>query len=194
MPDGTTSNSAMLSLDSWPAAAPTLGTERLLLRPFAADDAPDVQRLAGARAVAETTLHIPHPYEDGVAEAWIATHAERFAEGAVLTLAITLRDGGALVGAIGLTFNRAHQSAEMGYWVGVPYWGRGYATEAAAALMRYAFQALGLHRVHATHLTRNPASGRVMQKIGMRHEGTLREHLLKWGVFEDVENVGVTAR
>ena len=183
----------MLPSDSWPTTPPTLRTERLVLRPFAPEDAADVQRLAGAREVAATTLHIPHPYGDGVAEAWIATHAERFAEGRVLTLAITLRDGGAVVGAIGLTFNRAHHNAEMGYWVGVPYWGRGYATEAAAALLRYGFDVLGLHRVHATHLTRNPASGRVMQKIGMRHEGTMREHTLKAGAFEDLEKYGKLA-
>jgi [ribosomal protein S5]-alanine N-acetyltransferase len=82
----------------------------------------------------------------------------------------------------------------MGYWIGVPYWGRGYCTEAAGALLAHAFGPLGLHRVHATHLTRNPASGRVMQKLGMRHEGRMREHFLKWGVFEDVERYGILDR
>ncbi len=170
---------------------PTLHTERLVLRPFVPEDAPEVQRLAGDRRVASTTLNIPHPYEAPMAVAWIATHGDAFATGERVSLAITLRDGGALVGAIGLGLSAAHRRGEMGYWIGVPYWGRGYCTEAAGAMLRYGFDTLHLHRIHAAHLTRNPASGRVMAKIGMRHEGRLRGHFLKWGVFEDVEKWGV---
>jgi [ribosomal protein S5]-alanine N-acetyltransferase len=172
---------------------PILATARLVLRPFTLDDAPDVQRLAGAREVASTTINVPHPYELESAVGWIGTHAESFARGKGMTLAITLRESGALCGAIGLTMRPEHARAEMGYWVGVPYWGRGYCTEAAAAVLRHAFGVLGLHRVHASHLTRNPASGRVMQKIGMRHEGHLREHFLKWEVFEDIEVYAILA-
>jgi RimJ/RimL family protein N-acetyltransferase len=173
---------------------PILETARLVLRPFALGDAAEVQRLAGEFAIADTTLNIPHPYEDGMAEAWIGTHDEAFARGERLTLAVTGRDGGALLGAVTLMFRPAHASAELGYWVGVPYWNRGYATEAAAAMLRHAFATLGLNRVHATHLTRNPASGRVMRKLGMTHEGRRREHYRRWGMFEDVEEYGVLRR
>ena len=166
---------------------PTLHTPRLLLRPFTLADAADVQRLAGAREIASTTAVIPHPYEDGMAEEWISTHAPALAEGRSITYAITLAETGDLCGAIGLSLTPDHQRAELGYWVGVPYWGRGYCTEAALAVRDLGFSELGLHRVEAVHLARNPASGRVMQKIGMRHEGTLREHVLKWGVFETIE-------
>jgi ribosomal-protein-alanine N-acetyltransferase len=168
------------------AQQPTWTSDRLVLRPFAMTDAPDVQRLAGDRAVASTTLNIPHPYEDGAAEAWIASHQEGFDSGKQVTIAITLRDG-TLIGAIGLHVNQEHRRAELGYWIGKPYWGNGYCTEAAEAVLRYGFETLGLNRIHARHLARNPASGRVMQKIGMRHEGYLRQHAKKWGVFEDVE-------
>ena len=68
----------------------------------------------------------------------------------------------------------------------MPAWGRGYATEAAAALCDYAFGALEVHRIAAQHLLRNPASGRVMQKLGMRREGVLRGAVRKWGRFEDI--------
>ncbi len=166
---------------------PTLHTPRLLLRPLTLADAADVQRLAGAREIASTTAVIPHPYEDGMAEEWISTHAPALAEGRSITYAITLAETGDLCGAIGLSLTPEHQRAELGYWVGVPYWGRGYCTEAALAVRDLGFSELGLHRVEAVHLARNPASGRVMQKIGMRHEGTLREHVLKWGVFETIE-------
>jgi RimJ/RimL family protein N-acetyltransferase len=87
--------------------------------------------------------------------------------------------------------NAAERHAEMGYWVGAPYWSQGYGAEAAAAVVRYGFEALDLHRIHANHYTRNPASGRIMQKIGMQHEGRMREHALHWGQFEDIELYGL---
>jgi ribosomal-protein-alanine N-acetyltransferase len=170
---------------------PTLGTERLNLRPFRLADAPEVQRLAGDRAIAETTAVIPHPYPDGAAETWIASHADRFASGESVALAITRRDGGTLLGAIGLEINPEMQRAELGYWVGRPYWNHGYCTEATLAVVRFAFEDLRLRRVFAQHYGRNPASGRVMQKAGMRHEGTLRQHTVKWGVVDDMEVYGV---
>jgi ribosomal-protein-alanine N-acetyltransferase len=166
---------------------PSLHTERLILRPFSLEDAHDVQRLAGERVIAATTLSIPHPYEDGMAEEWISTHAPRFESGDSVVFAITLRDGGALIGAIGLELRKDHNRAELGYWVGVPYWNQGYCTEAARAALRYGFEELHLNRIVATYLSENPASGRVMQKIGMLHEGTLRQHVCRWGEYKDLE-------
>jgi [ribosomal protein S5]-alanine N-acetyltransferase len=170
---------------------PRLETERLVLRPFDLNDAPRVQLLAGDRAVAATTKNIPHPYEDGLAEQWIGAHQEHFERGQLVTFAIVLRDGSELIGAIGLTLNLAQERAELGYWIGKPYWGCGYCTEAGHAVLRYAFDTLCLHRVHAHHLSHNPASGRVMQKLGMRHEGRLRQHIKKWDEFLDVEAYGI---
>ncbi len=175
-------------------ALPTLTTDRLIVRPFTQADAKDVQRLAGADEIAATTTNIPHPYEDGMAETWIETHRSRFDERRGIDLAITMAATGDLVGAIGFaTASEVHRRAEMGWWVGVPYWRQGICTEAAAALAAYSFDELELHRLTAHHLTRNPASGRVMQKIGMSHEGTLRQHIVKSGVFEDIEVYGLLA-
>ena len=171
---------------------PTLETPRLILRPYALSDAAEVQRLAGAREVAATTLTMPHPYEDGMAEAWIGTHQEDFEKGKGVTFAITLKQNGALVGAISLGgISRVHQRAEMGYWMGVPNWNRGYCTEAARAVVRYGFEALALDRIYATHFARNPASGRVMEKAGMTQEGCWRKHVRKWDAFEDLEAWGI---
>jgi [ribosomal protein S5]-alanine N-acetyltransferase len=172
---------------------PTLSTERLLLRGFSAADAPVVQRLAGEWEVASTTLTIPHPYEDGTAEAWIEGHAAAWKEGQRLTLAITSPPDG-LVGAVGLHLALRHRRAELGYWIGAPYWGRGLATEAAGAMLAYGFRDLGLHRILAHHFPRNPASGRVLRKVGMTHEGTLREHVLGRDRFEDLECYGILER
>jgi [ribosomal protein S5]-alanine N-acetyltransferase len=165
---------------------PTIRTERLILRPFELSDAKTVQLLAGDRAVADTTLLIPHPYHDGAAEAWIGTHDHLYAEGTQATFAITLLEGGTLIGAIALTLSPPHARGELGYWIAVLHWGRGYATEAGRAVVRFGFDILKLHRIQARHLTRNPASGRVLQKLGMRVEGVQREAIQKWGVFEDL--------
>ena len=173
---------------------PNLTTRRLLLRPFAPADAPDVQRLAGAREIAATTANIPHPYEAGMAEQWIASHRQALEQDRTVTYAVTLSGGGELIGAIGLELSPANRRAELGYWIAVPEWGRGYCTEAATEMLRYAFEDLGLHRVMARHFRSNPASGRVMQKIGMRHEGTLREHFWRWDQAHDIELYGILRR
>lgn len=165
-----------------------LTTERLILRPFTADDAPAVQTLASAREIAASTLLIPHPYPEGAAAAWIAKQGEQADNH---SFAVTLRDGGAVAGALGLHVNRDHDRAEVGYWIGVPYWGRGYATEAARAVVGFAFETLHLNRVFALHFTTNPASGRVLEKLGMQHEGHLRKHVMKWGEAVDIEVYGI---
>ena len=172
---------------------PVLETPRLSLRPFEQADAPAVQRLAGAREIAATTLTIPHPYPDGAAEEWIAKYAPAFDRGTHVTFAVTRSDGTELVGSVGLAIDREHARAELGYWIGVPYWNRGYATEAARRVIAYGFSELGLNRIHASHLPRNTASGRVLQKAGMRFEGVLRQHIRKWGEYEDLAVYGVLA-
>lgn len=169
---------------------PTLRTSRLVLRPFLLSDAATVQRLAGDRAVADTTLSIPHPYSDGMAEQWIATHEGAWTRHEMATLAITEPEAG-LVGAISLRIELAHRRAEMGYWIGTPYWGLGYATEAARAMVTFGFDKLKLQRIYAHHFVRNPASGRVMAKVGMHLEGTLREHFYRWDQPEDVSAWGL---
>lgn len=170
---------------------PTLTTERLTLRPFTSAYADAVTALVSDRRIAVDTLAIPHPYDRSMAESWLAGHAEAFATGQSATFAATEHASGTLVGCVGLGINHEHRRAEIGWWVGVPWWGRGYCTEAAAAVMRWAFETLDLQRIDAHHLTRNAASGRVMQKLGMRHEGSLRGHVRKWGVQEDVEVYGM---
>lgn len=161
-------------------------TERLVLRDYTLTDAPAIERLVGAREVARNTLRIPHPYPEGEAERWIATHDEARANGNHV-FAITLRVGGDLIGTVGLHVTADHDHGEIGYWIGVPYWGHGYATEAAGAVMQFGFDALSLNRIFASHFSRNPASGRVLQKIGMQHEGTLRQHFKKWNEYVDLE-------
>jgi ribosomal-protein-alanine N-acetyltransferase len=172
---------------------PTLHTDRLVLRPFRLTDAAAVQELAGAREIADTTVSIPHPYPDGAAEAWIGTHADAWEVGTHASFAITGKDGDSLMGAIGLVVSRANACAELGYWIAKPHWQHGYCTEAAQAMVAFGFEALGLHRVEARHFVRNPASGRVMQKLGMTPEGIQREAVRKWDRFEDLAVYAILA-
>ncbi|MFQ5738018.1 MAG: GNAT family N-acetyltransferase [Acidobacteriota bacterium] len=166
---------------------PVIKTERLILRPFKLSDSPQVQHLASDKEIASTTLTIPHPYESGVAEDWIGTHAQRFQEGKAAVFALERQEDGRLLGAIGLEISPVHSRAEMGYWIGKPFWNRGYCTEAAAEMLRFGFEVLALNRIQARHFTRNPPSGKVMRKIGMTHEAHLRESVKKWDRFEDLE-------
>jgi len=171
---------------------PELKTARLLLRPFSLADAPVVQRLAGVPEVALTTQNIPFPYEDGVAEAWISSHPARWETREFLTLAMTTKPEG-LIGAVSLHFNHPNRRGELGYWVGLPFWNRGYAAEASEALVQFGFEEMEFNRIHARHLVRNPASGRVMEKLGMKFEGILREYSLNRGQFEDIAMYSILA-
>lgn len=162
---------------------PILETKRLTLRRFREADIPELIPLIGAREVAATTLRIPHPYTQRDALEFLTGYAK----GPDLVLAIVLRAQGRLCGGIGLHPEKQHQRAELGYWIGFPYWGHGYATEAAQAVMRYGFEQLQLNRIFATHFKENRASEKVLTKLGMRHEGCMRQHVLKWGQFVDLE-------
>lgn len=171
-------------------AVPTLMTDRLVLRPFGAEDAAWAEALVSDKEIAKMTSSIPHPYPKGGALSWIASQAREFADGKAISFAITLDGEG--VGTISLMDIKSdHRRAELGYWIGKPFWGNGYATEAAKAVIAFAFEELNLLRVHARHMTQNPASGRVMEKCGMVKEGVMRQHLRKWGDMHDVVMYGI---
>ena len=166
---------------------PRLQTERLVLRPLTPHDAPTLSRLAGRREIADTTISIPHPYSEEQARQWIAGNVDLFARGKFVVFGMELKRERTLAGTIGLReIDSEHSQAELGFWVAVGCWGRGYATEAAGAVVSFGFDQLGLNRIYAHHMVRNPASGGVLAKIGMKQEGLLRQRVRKWGVFEDV--------
>ncbi len=168
-------------------ARPTLHTARLLLGGFAVDDAAELQRLAGAREIADTTLAIPHPYQIEHALSWIEHLNNEAGAAEAATFAIRLLPQRQLIGSIGLSdINTQHGQAELGFWIGKDWWGQGYAREAARAVIQFGFESLSLNRICAHHMTRNPASGRVLLAAGMQREGVLRQRVQKWGVYEDV--------
>ena len=192
---------------------PVLITERLILRLLRPADAPRVKNLAGDRRIYETTLSIPHPYLAGMAEEWIASSLIRYYSGDGVDFAITLREprtsrlsggsvstvdqgndvasGDTLIGAISFSFDSRNVKAELGYWIGVPYWNSGYCTEAARAVITYGFETYDLHKITSRHMVINPASGRVMEKAGMTREGDLIDDAFKDGRFHTLRVYGI---
>ncbi|GAA5482745.1 GNAT family N-acetyltransferase [Haloferula sargassicola] len=161
-----------------------------MLSPFSLDDAALVQRYAGDPQVARTTLHVPHPYLDGMAEKWIASHLLQYLEKRNVVFAIRSRAGD-LYGAINLSLRMGDQWGELGYWIGLPFWNKGYCTDAARRVVRFGFEEMGLNKIYARYLEGNGGSGRVMEKIGMIREGIQRQHAMKDGVLRDVVEYGI---
>jgi RimJ/RimL family protein N-acetyltransferase len=126
-----------------------------------------------------------------VAQKWILTHRDDFEKDKAAIFAVTLKPDGTFIGAVGLSLESEHSRAELGYWIGKPFWDLGYATEAARAVISYGFRQLGLNRIHARCFSFNKASAHVLEKLGMTHEGHLRKHILQWGEFEDIEVFGI---
>ncbi len=164
----------------------------VVLRPFAAADAPRLALLCGDRDVAEMTAVIPHPYTVEMAEQWIAGHAAERAAGTGWNYAITRAGDGLLVGAMGVKASPGAVDS-FGYWIGRPFWRLGYATAAGRAILAVVFARLDTDEMHATHLTRNPASGRVMEKCGMLlvrreykpHRGGPAEEFCVWSITRE---------
>lgn len=168
----------------------TIGTKQLRLRPFQTTDAEAVHRLAGSQDVAAGTF-LPHPMDRQAAQDWVTERLNDQAAGTGVTFAITLLENGELIGSIGMELMLVHEQGRLTYWLGRDYWNQGYGTEAVMALVEYGFNSLKLHRIYAPHFHTNPASGRVLQKVGMTHEGRLREHYLRFGQRVDVELYGM---
>ena len=170
---------------------PTLKTDRLMLRPFTASDAKNIQQLAGDEAIADTTLNIPNPYDIGRAKEWIDSLQPQFEKGKRTVFAMIDCKTDNFFGAIELRIDQRYQRGELGYWIGKPFWNSGYCTEAGQAVLEYGFARLNLNRIYANHFSRNEASGRVLQKLGMLHEGHARQHVKKGDRFEDIEIYGI---
>jgi RimJ/RimL family protein N-acetyltransferase len=148
------------------ASIPVLGTERLVLRAPRLEDAKAVAALANDRRIAENTRRIPHPYTRADAEEFIASVNTPAGETAFM---VTLADG-TLIGAVGLG-STEDDAPELGYWIGVPFWGKGFATEAVRAVIDYAFTDLGHDAMQAGARVTNPASRRLLEKCGFQWTG-----------------------
>jgi RimJ/RimL family protein N-acetyltransferase len=147
----------------------TIRTQRLALRPFVIADAPRVRELIGAWAVTRMLARVPFPYPPGLCEEWIGKHDARRAAGNAFPLAVTLHNR--LIGCVDLIDEPERGQMALGYWIAVSYWGFGYATEAARAMLGFGFGWLGLAAIGASHYEENEASARVLGKLGFVETG-----------------------
>ena len=168
------------------AEHPELRTARLHLRPLRMSDAAEIARIGGQRAIADTTISVPHPMDEAGAREWIREHLAVPLHQQIPYVA-TLAGGGPLLGFVAIKhIEEEHRQAELSFWFDPAVWGHGYAGEAAARVVDYAFQEAGIRRLVAYYMVRNAASGRLLQKLGFFQEGLFRERVIKWGVLEDV--------
>ncbi|MBB6697101.1 GNAT family N-acetyltransferase [Clostridium algidicarnis] len=170
---------------------PVIHTDNLLLRPFKISDSSRVKELAGDSKIATTTLNVPHPYEDGMAELWINSHKDIFINKKGIIYAIIKKDSNELIGTVALMMNNIHKKAELSYWIGVPYFNKGYCTESSKAIIEYGFKELNLNKIYALCMDSNVGSYRVMEKIGMKYEGTRKQDVIKNGVPKDLKSYAI---
>ena len=143
-----------------------IATERLVLRPLEKRDHARLVALANNWRVAKNLSTMPYPYTDAAADDWLSKQDALWASGKTVALAITI--DGELIGGTGVGV-RDHDDWELGYWLGEPYWNRGYGREAAKALRDYAFTGLALPKIVAGHYADNHASGAILTKLGFRY-------------------------
>ena len=166
-------------------------TKRLLLRKLLASDAERIEKLAGDYDVAKTTLNIPHPYPEGSAKEFIETRLRAEEKKIIAAFAVVEKESQLFIGLINLNLSTPHNRGELAYWIGKDYWGKGYGTEAARALIDHGFNLLHLNRIYAAAFISNPGSWRVMEKAGLTYEGTLRQHVARLGAFHDLVYYGL---
>lgn len=167
-------------------ALPTLQTPRLTLRMLSLKDAPDMYAYAKDPAVSRHVLWDTHR-SIADSRAFIRAAKRQYSAGLPATFAIVDKTSGRVIGTIGFMWvNLEFHSAEVGYSLAQSAWNKGLMTEALSAVIAYGFDALRLNRIEAQHDLSNPASGRVMEKCGMRREGTLRARVFNKGQFEDM--------
>ena len=163
---------------------PVIETERLILSQLKEEDLPFVTEYLQDKIFSDVTSNIPYPYTGEHARFWMKMSRESFENNTGYTFAVRNKEG-QILGAIGL-HDRDDDKAELGYWMGKPFWNKGYITEAATALIDFGFNELQINKIYATYFLDNPASGRIMEKIGMEKEALLKQHLKKDGKYIDV--------
>lgn len=163
-------------------------TARLVLSPIAPNDADEVATIGAQPDVVAMTISTPQPMSVAVASEWIWRQCVAMTAGGAATYSVRLIPDGPILGVVSLHhIERDHGCAELSFWFRREARGRGYASEAASAVVRHGFTALALHRIEAYHMVRNAASGRVLARIGFQFEGLLRERVAKGARREDVK-------
>jgi len=171
---------------------PSIETTRLILKVPTQELAEVMTELLQDRDVSKNLSTVPYPYHIEDAKNFIDDcHKQFFKDNGRHSFGVFLKDSDEFIGMCGLDISTRHNHATLGYWYGKKYWGKGYATEAAARVISYGFEELKLYRIACGHFSTNPASGNVMKKIGLKHEGTRRGHFKRDDEYIDICDHGI---
>jgi RimJ/RimL family protein N-acetyltransferase len=164
-----------------------LETERLLLRPYARDDAGEIARLLNDTEMARFLMVIPHPFVEFDARTLVKAAWRRLTGGRGFDLLITVKDGGGKpVGSVGVGLHNEGARGELGFWIGRDYWGRGYASEAARRMIEFATETLGVARLTGTVAADNEGSLAVLAKLGFAESGRGEKRVPSTGEMREV--------
>lgn len=167
-------------------------TERLLIRDYKKTDVDGFLRVVRQPEIYATTYGIPQNYSKLRAEWWLRTIKENKKNNSSYEFAVFLRDTGRYIGNVGLiNVSFEHNRADISYYIDKDCMNKGYATEAAKEMLKYGFETFGFNKIQGICMSCNPASRRVMEKIGMKYEGTLRKDLLKDGFYYDIDRLSI---
>lgn len=156
---------------------PVLETDRLILSQITSEDIPRIVECLQDKVISDNTATIPYPYNEGHAEFWLNLCKDAFENNQGHNFAIRNKKN-EFLGSIGI-HNKEDNKAEIGYWVGLPNWNKGYATEASKAILDFGFSTLGLDEIYGDVYPHNPASAIVLEKAGMTKQGVLKDHVKK---------------
>lgn len=170
-----------------------LHTPRLILKVISEQDEEALYPLINDADVSYNLGSVPYPYPKEALCPWIEASRESVQAGACLVMAIHIKNTGKPIGVCSIYINDKHLKAEIGYWIGKPYWNNGYMTEAISRMIEYGFDDIGLYRIFGRCFARNKASARVMEKSSMKQEGYIKADFYKDGEHLDSILYGITA-
>ncbi len=166
--------------------------ERIVLRKLRVSDVLDIYKNLQDKDMVKWTLNIPWPYKKQDAVKWIRKTHYGIKKRKEYSLGIILKNENKLIGAISLMhIDCKNKNAELGYWLGKKYWGKGYMTEAVKLMLKFAFEKLKLHRIYANLFEKNVASRRVLEKASFKLEGIMREHKYRYNKWHNELKFGI---
>jgi len=173
---------------------PELITNNLTLRKIRPSDIPSLLKYCNNKNISDQIINIPYPYLEDDAVFRMNFVLQGFKNKDRYVFAISLKDSEELIGEIGLHLDKGNNSAQFGYWIAEPFWGKGIATEALAAILKFGFETLDLNKIYATHYPDNLASGKVMQNNKMIKEAEMKVHYKIDEVYKDVIQYRLTKK
>ena len=173
---------------------PEINTDRLLLRKIRYKDISSLIKYCNNKKISDQIINIPYPYGEADAIYRMNFVLQGFKNKERYIFAITFKDNDKLIGEIGLHLDKTNESAQFGYWIAESFWGKGIATEATAAILKFGFESLNLNKIYATHYPDNKASGKVMLNNKMIKEAEMKEHYKINDSYRDVFQYRLTKK